>query len=230
MTAAPVTAAPVGVEPALTLYADGLADAGRPDDLGDGPWYLCYDDGRRSPLHLDGWCSDHLPGDTSLISRCSGPTLDVGCGPGRLAAAVSRHGLPVLGLDISPAAVRIARDRGALVVQRSVFEKLPAEGSWHHVLLADGNVGIGGDPARLLRRCADLLDEGGDVFTEVDPPGTGSSTDVVRIESATGRCSEEFPWAHLSMDDTDRVAAVAGLVVTEKWTEAGRWFATMRRY
>ena len=32
------------------------------------------------------------------------------------------------------------------MLRRDLFAPLPGEGRWHHVLLADGNIGIGGDP------------------------------------------------------------------------------------
>lgn len=230
MTHVPTVDAPtVAQDTALELYAEGLADVCAPDQFDDGQWMLRYEDGDQIPLRLSLWCADETPGDAGLVDRCTGPTLDVGCGPGRLAAAVAQRGLPVLGLDISPAAVRIARNRGALVVQRSVFDALPAEGGWQHVLLADGNVGIGGDPARLLRRCAELLDsQGGTVLAEVDPPGTATRSCVVWIESATGRRSDTFPWAHVGADHVEELAAAARLTVAESWSEEGRWFASLR--
>ena len=36
------------------------------------------------------------------------------------------------------------------MVRRDLFGALPGEGTWSHVLLADGNIGIGGDPVTLL--------------------------------------------------------------------------------
>ncbi len=214
---------------ALELYAEGLAETTQPAAIGDAPWFLRYDDGDIIPLELSRWCSDAVAGDEGLVRRCTGPTLDVGCGPGRLAAAVGRRGLPVLGLDISPAAITMARNRGALVVQRSVFDELPGEGSWQHVLLADGNVGIGGDPARLLSRCLALLQDEGTVLVEVDGPGTPTKRCEVRIESLSGRISGSFPWAHVGVDDVDLVAASAGLQMIERWSENGRWFVTLSR-
>ncbi|MGH3716011.1 MAG: methyltransferase domain-containing protein, partial [Micromonosporaceae bacterium] len=53
------------------------------------------------------WCQTVVGGDAGIVSRCLGPTLDVGCGPGRLAAAVSARGIPALGVDVSPAAIRL---------------------------------------------------------------------------------------------------------------------------
>ncbi|MBA2390837.1 MAG: methyltransferase domain-containing protein [Geodermatophilaceae bacterium] len=224
MTGTPVT----DEDTPLDLYAEGLAEVTDPDEFDHGHWFLRYEDGDEVPLQLSHWCSDEVPGDSELLRRCVGATLDVGCGPGRLAAAVAQRGFPVLGLDISPAAVRIARNRGALVVQRSVFDTLPGEGGWQHVLLADGNIGIGGDPARLLRRCGELVDTDGTVLTEIDPPGAETRSCVVRIESATGRRSDTFPWAHVGMDHVDQVAETAGLMLAESWSEAGRWFASLR--
>lgn len=212
----------------VELYGEGLADVMNAE-LGDGPWFLRYDDGELESLPLEGWCSPEIAGDGSLVARCAGPTLDVGCGPGRLAAAVGARSLPVLGLDISTTAVLIARRRGALVVQRSVFDPLPGEGGWRHVLLADGNIGIGGDPARLLKRCAELVSSEGNVLVELSPPGVSTRQRQVRIESATGRQSEEFAWAHLSVDVVGPIAAQAGLRVVESWSDAGRWFAAITR-
>jgi SAM-dependent methyltransferase len=137
------------------------------------------------------WCRGRLPGDLGLLDRCQGPTLDVGCGPGRLTYALNRRGHPALGVDISAAAVRLARARGATVLRRDVFGPLPGEGRWRHVLLADGNIGIGGDPARLLRRCRELLAPNGLVHVELAPPGTPSWSGAARITAVGGATGGE---------------------------------------
>lgn len=227
MTVAPTQSlAPPPADTPLALYAQGLADV--TDSEGVDPlWVLRYEDGRAVPLRLRRWVTDTVPGDAGLISRCTGSTLDVGCGPGRLAAAISNRALPVLGLDISAAAVRLARGRGAIVLEQSVFDQVPGEGRWRHVLLADGNLGIGGDPATLLRRCAQLLTDDGDILAEIDAPGTGSRICRVRIEADDGRASQHFPWAHVAADHIEAVADRAGLRLAEIWMEAGRWFAAL---
>ncbi len=69
---------------------------------------------------------------------------------------------------------------------------MPGAGRWRTVLLADGNIGIGGDPAALLRRVLALLGPGGRVLAEVDPPGTGARVEPLRLRS--GRTvGEWFP-------------------------------------
>lgn len=41
--------------------------------------------------------------------------------------------------------------------------------------------------------------------------------------------SEGFPWWRLAVEEVSPVATGAGLRLTEIWTEAGRWFATLVR-
>ena len=192
------------------------------------PLVLHYRDGRTRRLPVDVWTAVEVDGDTGLVSRCTGATLDIGCGPGRLVVAVAARGLPVLGVDIAPGAVRLARARGALAITRSVFADLPGRGRWHTALLADGNVGIGGDPVGLLLRVRDLLSPGGTALVELDPPGTPSGPVHVRMEH-DGRLSGWFPWAHLATEHAEVVADAAGFTVTETWQEAGRWFAALVR-
>jgi SAM-dependent methyltransferase len=115
------------------------------------------------------WHGPADPGDQWLLQRCVGPTVDLGCGPGRLVAALTERGVPSLGIDSSPIAVRECRARGGQAVRSDVFTALPGEGRWQHALLADGNIGIGGDPSALLRRCARLIRPGGTLLVETTP-------------------------------------------------------------
>jgi SAM-dependent methyltransferase len=171
------------------------------------------------------WCRDMLPGDEGLLLRCAGPTLDVGCGPGRLTRAVALRGHRTLGVDVSAGAVRLARRRGARAVRRDVFDRMP--GGWARVLLADGNIGIGGDPVRLLRRCRELLAPGGRIIVELDPPGSRTWAGEVRIAVDGGAPSTPFRWAYVGADNLAWLARTAGMKVLDRWTEAGRWFASL---
>ncbi|GIF99022.1 methyltransferase domain-containing protein [Catellatospora citrea] len=211
---------------ALTVYAGALHRAARG---GDGALRLVDPTGTLL-WHVDtaAWQRDPTAGDSALLARCTGPTLDIGCGPGRLTAALTRRGVPALGIDVSAAAVRLAQARGADAVVQDVFAPLPGGRSWRHALLADGNIGIGGDPARLLSRCRDLLAPGGTVIAEVEAPGTRGWRGRVAITDDR-RTSDPFAWAVVSADDLTSLAEHAGLRVAETWTEENRWFACLSR-
>jgi SAM-dependent methyltransferase len=190
------------------------------------PRLLRLSDGRLLPLHVDRWAGPVTAADETLLERAHGPVLDVGCGPGRLTAALHRRGVTVLGLDVLPEVPVLARRAGAPVHLASVFEALPGEGTWRSVVLADGNVGIGGDPARLLRRVRDLLAPGGVVLVELQPEARGRGGERVRLEGL-GCASDWFDWALLAPDDLPAVAAEAGLDVAVAWEVDGRAFSEL---
>jgi SAM-dependent methyltransferase len=211
---------------ALAVYRDALR---RTERSGDGALQLVDPAGRLlRRLDTAAWHGEAAPGDHGMLDRCTGPTLDVGCGPGRLTAALARRGVPALGIDVSATAVRLARARGARAVVHDVFAALPDRPRWRHALLADGNIGIGGDPARLLGRCRDLLESGGTVVAEVEAPGVRGWSGPVSLTD-TQRTSAAFPWAFVGADELGTLAARTGLRLADTWTEEGRWFACLSR-
>ena len=139
--------------------------------------------GWREPLPIGSWTARPTRADLTLITRCLGVTLDIGCGPGRFVAELARRGVPALGIDITAAAVASTRARGGLALERDVFGPLPGAGRWETVLLADGNIGIGGDPVRLLSRAADLLGPRGRALIELSGCGRGRGSFAVRLRS-----------------------------------------------
>ena len=166
--------------------------------------------------------------DCALLAHCEGPTLDIGCGPGRMSGYLAAAGHCVLGLDILGEAVAQTRHRGVAALQRDVFGPLPAEGRWKTALLADGNIGIGGDPVRLLRRRLQPAPPGGRVVTDLEPEGTGAHRVSVRLSTADRR-SHPFPWAIVGVDGMAAVALLAGLQLRATYVHSGRCFAVLGR-
>ena len=178
--------------------------------------WLRHDDGRVHALPVHSWLggrgADYMF-DRAVVGMCQGPTIDLGCGPGRLVAQLVRRGIPALGVDQSATAVQLARRSGAPALHRDVFGPLPGTGRWHTVLLADGNIGLGGDPPRILARASELLRCGGRCLAEFDSAATGVRRSWVRLESAKA-VGPWFRWASVGIDSAGRLAEQAGLSVT----------------
>ena len=208
------------------LYDTALRSAGRPEERWR--WFARYEGGPRHSLAgaLGQWVGRADDADRDLLARARGTVLDAGCGPGRLVAELAAQGREAVGIDTSRVAVALTRALGATAVRRSIFQPVPGEGGWDSVLLADGNIGIGGDPVALLTRCRDLLAPDGRVLAELDRPGTGLRAARVRLERGVERGSW-FPWAHVGVDAVAGPAAAAGLEVTATWELDGRWFAAL---
>ena len=190
--------------------------------------WLRVDDGRILDIDVRRWLAAADEVDEALLDRVVGPVLDVGCGPGRMVRALRCRGIEALGVEIAPTAVAFARRWGAPVVQCSIFGRIPRRGRWGSALLLDGSVGIGGDPIALLDRVAELLGPGGLVIMETEAPAVASEALSVRIETINGK-GPWFPWAVVSIDDAEALAAAAGFRITESWAHDERWFVRMDR-
>jgi SAM-dependent methyltransferase len=182
------------------------------------------------PLEVERWCARADEVDLQVLERCEGAVLDVGCGPGRLVAELAARGRPVLGVDVSRAAVARTRRLGGQALTRSVFEPLPGEGRWDTALLLDGNLGIGGAPATLLCRLAQLLCSGGLLIAETVPVDVDERAEVHLVGGAGPEADAEaaFPWARLCTPALLRHALPLGWCAADQWSAGGRSFVALR--
>ncbi|WP_175409408.1 methyltransferase domain-containing protein [Streptomyces sp. TRM64462] len=205
--------------------ADPYADALR---SGRGPLFLRRGDGWLLPLDVERWCAAPDRADATALDRCRGPVLDVGCGPGRLVAALAALRHTALGVDVNQAAVDRTIRAGGSALCRSVFEPLPREGAWGTVLLMDGNIGIGGDPVALLRRAAELARPDGLLIVEAAPHDVDERVEV-RVDDGHGPQGAPFPWARVGRRALAAHAAAAGWRVTRAWHASHRTFVELSR-
>ncbi|MEU8826584.1 class I SAM-dependent methyltransferase [Streptomyces sp. NPDC048636] len=222
---APVRERPGGRGTPSSWRADPYTRALR---AGRGPLFLRGADGWTLPLEVERWCADADAADRTVLTRCHGPVLDIGCGPGRLVVALAVLGRPILGIDVSHAAVARTVGAGGPALCRSVFEPLPGEGRWGTALLIDGNIGIGGDPRTLLTRVGRVLAPDGLLLVEVAP----EDIDVrvrVRVDDGRGGVGTDFPWARLGAPALLRHARAAGWTAVESWSALDRAFMALRR-
>lgn len=199
--------------------------------------WVRHEDGEVRPLPAHRWLGarrpDDEPGegfdevfDEAVAQMCTGPAIELGCGPGRLVARLIRRGIPALGIDRSATAIRLAGRGGAPALLGDVFEPLPGMGIWQTVLLVDGNVGLGGDPRRILGRAAELLGRGGRCIAEFDTEVIGIRARWVRLESAR-EVGPWFRWASVGVDSAATLAAQVGLTLTGVRLIGGRVIASL---
>ena len=186
--------------------------------------------------------------DKAVLDRCQGPTLDLGCGPGRLVAELAGRGVPALGVDVAPFALLLSRANGASALRRSIFDRLPGAGRWPHALLMDGNIGIGGDPGALLDRLRTLIRPGvGELIVETEVEDidlryrvrfgfAGGSDSASASPSAgvaptgvapRGRNGDEFGWARIGSEALMALAIPLGYVARHMWTADSRRFVAL---
>jgi SAM-dependent methyltransferase len=188
--------------------------------------YLVDSDGSRDTIDVARFLATADAHDAEALSDARGPVLDLGCGPGRLVRAAILRGHLALGIDASTVAVRIAQNQGLPVLCRSIFQSLPAEGTWGTAMLIDGNIGIGGDPLRLLRRCVQLVMGGGHgrVLVETHPDSSRDRTFEATVVDDLGRSSLPFPWAEVGIHALHAHATRAGLAFVRTWMRGDRTF------
>jgi SAM-dependent methyltransferase len=213
------------VREALALYGRALEDAVA--SSGPAGPLLRFDDGASLPFAVGRYLAAADPLDQQLLDGVRGPVLDVGCGPGRHLRELSARGVYALGVDLSSVAVELARSGGARAMVADIFGDVPGIGTWRTALLLDGNIGIGGDPVRLLTRLLTLLAPDGVVLVELDPPGSSTPAERARLEVA-GETSDWFAWARVAACQAAPVATDAGMTIEREWSCAGRWFARLQ--
>ena len=172
-------------------------------------------DGGPTELPVHEWTRAADPHDDALLAECVGDTLDVGCGPGRLAQRLAEgRDRRVLGIDVVPEAVAQTRARGVAALQGSVFDPVPREGRWHTALLA---------------RLGEVLAPDGRVVVELAAPGVRSTTRWARLELA-GTTSRPFRWSVVGVDGVLGLARATGWAVTTRAPFAPqRWLAVLER-
>ena len=134
-------------------------------------------------------------GEATLVrSYAPARVLDAGCGTGRVAIELARHGIEVVGIDVDPVMLETARSRAP-------------ELEWRLGDLATADLGDGYD---LVVLAGNVL-----IFT---PPGTEAAV-VANAAGAGHRVIAGFSLRAGGYDlaRLDADAAAAGLVLEDRW-------------
>ena len=183
----------------------------------------------RITMDVSRWNADADAADLTLLSRVTGPMLDIGCGPGRMVRAATDLGMLAVGIDVSAAALEIASNLGGSFFQCSVFDRVPGEGVWQTTLLVDGNVGIGGDILSLLARCRELLSASGEIVVELNPNANHEDYYFAEVVDTHGNRSDPFPWAEIGLNRLRDMLDRLGLELVQSWEMDGRAFCRLAK-
>jgi SAM-dependent methyltransferase len=137
-------------------------------DASSGPryYFLDYEDW---PLHHQ-----------EAIKFAQGRVLDIGCGAGRVSLYLQEKGHNVLGIDISPKAVEVCRERGLSNIEILSITQISSKlGQFDTIVMLGNNFGLFANPSRakwLLRRFHGMtsdegciLAESNDIYTTDEP-------------------------------------------------------------
>jgi len=118
-----------------------------------------------------------------------GRVLDAGVGAGRVALELQQRGRSVVGIDVSPGAVEVARRRGVRDVRLIALEDVDESlGHFDTIVMFGNNFGLFGSPAkarRLLRRLRPLADR--IVAASNDPTATDDAAHLAYQERNLSR-------------------------------------------
>jgi SAM-dependent methyltransferase len=112
----------------------------------------------------------------SALRLVRGRVLDVGCGAGRVAIELQRRGHEVVGIDVSPLALEVARRCGAKDVRQLAVTQVGAGlGRFDTIVMFGNNCGLLGNRRRapwLLRRFKSVTSPGARILAESTDPYT----------------------------------------------------------
>ncbi len=161
-----------------------------------------------------------------------GRVLDVGCGAGRVALELQERGHEVVGIDVSPLAVEVARRRGVKDARKLPVTRVDRRlGRFDTFVMFGNNFGLTGSRRRapwLLRRFRSLANEGARILAESVNPYTTDNPDHLayhRRNRRRGRMAGQLririrhghyrtPWFDYLLASPEEMAELA---------EAGGW-------
>ncbi|NIO37141.1 methyltransferase domain-containing protein [Candidatus Bathyarchaeota archaeon] len=124
------------------------------------------DDGYIDAMKIKGYFADFQdwsPAEQKAMDYVRGRVLDIGCGAGRHALYLQKKGLDVLGIDVSPLAVKVCKSRGLRKAIVMSIEEVDFErNSFDTIIMMGNNFGLLGsfkNARRLLKRFHEMTSQ-----------------------------------------------------------------------
>ncbi len=142
---------------------------------------------------------DWTPHQREAIGLARGRVLDIGCGAARHSLYLQERGHDVVGIDISPSAIEVCRERGLKnAIVMSVTMIGTELGTFDTILMLGNNFGLFGGFRRarwLLRRFKSITPENGRIIAEsLDPYATENPDHFAyhRLNRSRGRMAGQL--------------------------------------
>lgn len=190
------------------------------------------------------------PHDHRALERVSGAVLDIGVGAGRIALVLQERGVPVTGLDVSPGALRVCRERGVRELVCATVDQHAGAGAGYDTFLLMGNnlgliegreraAGFLAALAALARPGAQIIAHGTDPYGTTDPVHRGYHEHNRRRGRLAGQLRLRLRYRDLSTTWFDYLVCsareLADLVAGTPWrlvdiddADAPSYLATLR--
>ena len=186
----------------------------RNQDLLDANLHLPVAERHRSTVDLEDLNNPHT---FAVLSISPGArVLDVGCGPGDVARALSERGCSVIAVEMDPCAAEVARPHceQLLVADAETldFERAFTGDTFDAILFLDVLEHLR-DPAAVLRRVAPLLGDRGELFASIPNVTHGA----IRLALVAGR----FPYSETGLLDRTHLRFFDGPGVQQLFRESG---------
>lgn len=158
---------------------------------GENARYVIYrDDGSFENLYVKGYFSGYDEFGSLIqeaLEYVGGKVVDVGCGTGKHALYLQSMGIDVVGLDISPLAVKVCKKRGVKKCVAGSALDLPFKnGTFDTIIMMGNNFGIAGTlpkTRRMLMNFRKLLGDNGIVIAHsIDPTLTSNPENLAYHE------------------------------------------------
>lgn len=178
----------------------------------------------------------------ALERHAHGRVLDIGCNAGRHALFLQEKGLEVLGVDVSPLAIAVAKERGLKKTRVLSIGELSAKlGLFDTILMLGNNFGLFGNASkarRLLRRFKTMTRPGATLIVEtlnVYETGDSDHLKYLAANRKRGRMSGQIrlrirykhfvtPWFDylmVSPEELDEILDGTGWRVAQRYQAAG---------
>jgi cyclopropane fatty-acyl-phospholipid synthase-like methyltransferase len=162
--------------------------------------------------------------EQTALDLCTGSILDIGCGAGSHSLHLTRKGLEVTALDLSPGAAEVCRKRGLPeVVQADIWNYKGRK--YDTLLLLMNGIGIVGSIDRMpdfLKKAKELLHPGGQVLfdssdirymfeeDELPLPGEAYYGEVIFQVVYEELRSDPFPWLYIDYHTLKKIGEEHG--------------------